>query len=150
MMQQLGLSLSFFFSLSFPASLFGLLLSIRSWSLSIFKCSWGYFCHQLLMFLHVFMAEVVDDATVGMIIVILLFILPFSLSFWPFVEHTKLFTISGQLRLFLLSAFNVFACFYGFGCRRCHSSWSNFWMNFLTKFDKLFEEIFDNSFWTIS
>ena len=37
-------------------------------------------------------AEAVDDATAGMIIVILLFVLPSSLSFWPFVERTKLFT----------------------------------------------------------
>ena len=34
-------------------------------------------------------AEAVDDATAGMIIVILLFVLPSSLSFWPFVERTK-------------------------------------------------------------
>ena len=39
-------------------------------------------------------AEAVDDATAGMIIVILLFVLPSSLSFWPFVERTKLFTIN--------------------------------------------------------
>ena len=38
-------------------------------------------------------AEAVDDATAGMIIVILLFVLPSSLSFWPFVERTKLFTV---------------------------------------------------------
>ncbi len=39
-------------------------------------------------------AEAVDDATAGMIIVILLFVLPSSLSFWPFVERTKLFTVN--------------------------------------------------------
>ena len=39
-------------------------------------------------------AEAVDDATAGMIIVILLFVLPSSLSFWPFVERMKLFTIN--------------------------------------------------------
>ena len=51
------------------------------------------------MFLDVFTAEVVDGATAGMIIVILLIVLPYSLSFWPFVEHTKLFTVNiwGQL-----------------------------------------------------
>ena len=43
-------------------------------------------------------AEAVDDATAGMIIVILLFVLPSSLSFWPFVERTKLFRL-----FFLLS-----------------------------------------------
>ena len=32
-------------------------------------------------------AEAVDDATAGMIIVILLFVLPSTLSFWPFVER---------------------------------------------------------------
>ena len=31
-------------------------------------------------------AEAVDDATAGMIIVILLFILPSQLHFWPFVS----------------------------------------------------------------
>ena len=39
-------------------------------------------------------AEAVDDATAGMIIVILLFVLPSSLSFWPFVERTELFTVN--------------------------------------------------------
>ena len=34
-------------------------------------------------------AEAVDDATAGMIIVILLFVLPSSLSFWPFVERMR-------------------------------------------------------------
>lgn len=33
-------------------------------------------------------AEAVDDATAGMIIVILLFVLPSTLSFWPFVDGT--------------------------------------------------------------
>ncbi len=31
--------------------------------------------------------EAVDDATAGMIIVILLFVLPSTLSFWPFVDR---------------------------------------------------------------
>lgn len=35
-------------------------------------------------------AEAVDDATAGMIIVILLFVLPSTLSFWPFVDRTYL------------------------------------------------------------
>lgn len=34
-------------------------------------------------------AEAVDDATAGMIIVILLFILPSQLHFWPFVSGDK-------------------------------------------------------------
>ena len=33
-------------------------------------------------------AEAADDATAGMMIVILLFIIPSSLTFWPFVTGT--------------------------------------------------------------
>ena len=42
------------------------------------------------MFLNVLICEAVDDETAGMIIVILLLVLPSSLSFWPFVERSLL------------------------------------------------------------